>query len=353
MTFMHEGLSVEKKRWFPSVAVPRARALVLSAITAIVVIFLIGMSVYLKVTSETVLRVIIYGMSVGGAFALVAIGFSLIFGVANLLNMAQAAFFLLGGYLTWIFVDRVFNLASPQEELILATIISMVIMFFVGVGVYVTLIPLETSLLGVLMVTSAISMIVIQTINWLFGTVVRSLPYAIAGMTTVLGVKVPTQYLVIFVVSIAALLALLVFLSKAKFGKAIRAAAQDREAAMLMGVSTIKVNATVFGISAVLSTLAAAVTCSIPFTLEPLSAPLVWLGRAFVIVVLGGLGSLSGTVIAAFIIAYAGMALGEINPSWFPGLGAYITDVVVILVILIVLLVRPTGILGRPIKELI
>lgn len=303
--------------------------------------------------AEIILRVIIYGMCVGGAFALVAIGFSLIFGVARLLNLAQGSFFLLGGYLTWIFVDRIFDLASPQVELVFSAIIAMVIMFFIGVASYMIVYPLEASFLGVLMVSSAEGMFIVYTIYFLFGSVVRSLPYAAPGTVTILGVKVITQYLVILGFSIVALLSLLFFLSKSKFGKAIRATAQDREAARLNGVNTTKVNAVVYGISAVLATLAAALTCSVPFPLEPLSLPGIWLGIAAIIVVLGGLGSLSGTVLASFIFAYIPMALEEINPSWFPGLGHYITGVTAPLIILFVLLIRPTGLRGRPLKELL
>jgi len=303
---------------------------------------------------ETILRVIIYGMSVGGAFALVAIGFSLIFGVARLLNLAQGSFFLLGGYLTWIFVDRVFDFASPQVELVFSAIIAMVIMFLIGVASYMMVYPLEASFLGGLMVIVAEGTFIVYAINFLFGSVVRSLPFAAGNeMVTILGVEVHIQYFVILGFSVAALLSLLIFLSKTKFGKAIRAVAQDREAARLNGVNTTKVNAVVYGISAVLATLAAALTCSIPFPLEPLVLPGTFLGIAAIVVVLGGLGSLSGTVLASFIFAYIPMTLEEINPSWFPGLGAYITGIAAPLIILFVLLIRPTGLRGRPLKELL
>lgn len=302
---------------------------------------------------EIIIRILVYGLAVGGCNALVAIGFSLIFGVARLLNMAHGMFFVLGGYISYIFVTSVFGFLPSQLAMALSCIVAMILMFLVGVGAYAMLHPLGTNILATIITSSAQAYIIGTILLIIFGAYVKSLPFLISGTINIAGVEVANQYLLQTALSVLAMVVLIVFLSKTKIGKAIRATADDREAAMLMGINISKVNALVYGISAALAALAAAMTCSIPFNLEPLYAPGIWMGRAFTMSILGGLGSISGTVLGAFIYSYIQMGFMELSPSWFPGFGSYLVDIVMPVMVLLVLYFRPTGIRGRPIKEIL
>jgi branched-chain amino acid transport system permease protein len=295
----------------------------------------------------------VYGLAVGGCNALVAIGFSLIFGVARLLNMAHGMFFVLGGYISYIFVASVFGFLPPEIAMALSCIVAAILMFFVGIGAYAMLHPLGTNILATIITSSAQAYIIGTILLIIFGAYVKSLPFLISGTINIAGVEVANQYLLQTVISILLMAILIVFLSKTKIGKAIRATADDREAAMLMGINISKVNALVYGISAALAAVAAAMTCSIPFNLEPLYAPGIWMGRAFIMAILGGLGSISGTVLGAFIYSYVQMGFMEISPAWFPGFGSYLVDIVMPIMVLMILYFRPTGIRGRPIREIL
>lgn len=302
---------------------------------------------------DVILRILVYGLAVGGCNALVAIGFSLIFGVARLLNMAHGIFFVLGGYLSYIFVTSVFSFLPPEMAMALSSIVAVILMFFIGIGAYAMLHPLGTNILATIITSSAQAYIIGTVLLITFGAYVRSLPFLIPGTISIAGVEVASQYLLQTALSVLAMAILIVFLSKTKTGKAIRATADDRDAAMLMGINVSRVNALVYGISAALAALAAAITCSIPFNLEPLYAPGIWMGRAFVMAILGGLGSISGTVLGAFVYSYVQMAFMEISPAWFPGFGAYLVDIVMPIMVLLILYFKPTGIRGRPLREIL
>lgn len=285
-------------------------------------------------------QIIIYGLALGGAYALIAIGFSFIFGVARLLNMAHGTFFTLTGYFVWVFI----NWFGVNQHL--SMIVSLIVMFFVGIGVWYVVRPLAASLLGVVMVTFAISFTIENFLNWKFGAVTKSIPSLIQGTITLFGVEVISQYIVMIGASIVTLLFLMTSLTKTKLGTAIRAVAQDREAAMLNGVSTDKMNIIVIGTATLLVGIAAVLIFPVQ-VLGPFAGA-IWLGRCWTIVILGGLGSLKGSAAAAFIIAL-------IEQSLILGVegGGYIVDVLYVVIVLAVLFIRPRGLFGRPIKELL
>lgn len=306
-----------------------------------------------KMGAEIILRILIYGIALSGCNALVAIGFNLIFGVAKILNMAHGQFFILGGYLCYALVTSVFTQFPPSVSLAISGVIAIPLSFFIGIVVYAALRPVENNMLSVLIVSAAEGSFITTVLYMIYGAYVRSLPTLIPGTVKVLGVEVASQYLLQTGISFFMMLLLVAFLYKTKTGKAIRATADDREAAMLMGINTAKINAVTFGIAAALCTLTAMLTCSVPFIMEPLWAPGTWMNRSFVIAVLGGLGSITGTVLAALIYSFVGIALMELSPTWFPGLGAYLVDIVMPIAVLIILYLRPTGLLGRPLRELL
>lgn len=293
-------------------------------------------------------EIIIYGLALGGAYALIAIGFSFIFGVAKLLNMAHGAFFTLTGFFVWVFISE-FGLNEY-----LSMILSLIVIFFVGVSIWYIVRPLAASLLGVLMVTFAISFVIQEGLLWRFGSETKSIPTLIGGTVTLLGVEVISQYMVMIGASIVTLFCLLTFLTKTKLGTAIRAVAQDREAAMLSGVSNDVINVLVMGISTVLVGIAAILI--FPVQVLNYNSGTIWLAKCWTIVILGGLGSLKGSVAAGFIMSFIEQslmlgipAIGVLSAE----LASYLIDVVYVLIVLLVLFIRPWGLFGRPIKELL
>jgi branched-chain amino acid transport system permease protein len=282
-------------------------------------------------------EIIIYGLALGGAYALMATSFSFIYGVARLLNMAHGTFFTLTGYFVWIFINWLD--INPY----LSIIFSLIVMFFFGLAVWYIVSPLTASFLGVLMVTFAISFTVESLLNYVFGAATKSIPSLIGGTTSIFGVEVISQYLVMLGASLVTLFCLMTFLTRTTLGTAIRAVAQDREASMLNGVNSNQINTLVMGVATILAGIAAVLILPVQ-TLGPFVG-MTWLMKAWVIVVLGGLGSLKGSTVASFIIAFIEMTLimGVAG-------GGYIVDVLYVVIVLLVLFIRPTGMFGRPIR---
>ena len=282
-------------------------------------------------------QIIIFGTVHGAVLSLLAIGLSLVYGVGGIMNLAHGAFYLISGYIFyWVVV-------AANLGLFIGIIVVLISALLIGAITYMLFIkPLMKSPLAVLMITFAIGFFMQALILVI---VVVSHPILMAplipGSITIFGVTFGSQNILIIILSLSSVAIVTLFINKSKLGKSIRAVAQDREAAMLMGINANRILMYVVMLSALLAGLAAIL--NVPR--EYISPYVGWgiLTESFAIVILGGLGSLPGSVVGSFIIGYATSFINFVNDGAFAGFSALIPGIVII----ITLVIRPHGIFGK------
>ena len=283
--------------------------------------------------------ILIIGLVRGGVYALLAVGFSLIFGVARMINLAHTCFYMLAAYGIYTFADMLGM--SP----ILSIIISLIATTIIGLGTYKLFIDrVREHHVTVMLITLAIAMVFQECMLLFYGGHYLGAPSFIPGYQEILGVKVSYQHLLTFGVVLVVLLGVWALLSKTRLGIAIRATAQDTEIANLMGIDVSRILLITMGIAAALAAVAGVVVAP-TLVLEPhmWTPPLVMI---MAIVVLGGLGSVKGSFIGAFIIGFVEVLVVFLLPA-----GAFLKGAIALLVMVIVLLVRPEGLFGVAFEE--
>jgi len=247
---------------------------------------------------------------------------------------------MLGAYFTYIFYSMIFG-TGGKLILIISSFLSILTVSILACGVfYILLKPKIESLTYVMVISLAFALFIAEIMSLIFGIAGTSVPSFIEGNTTLFGVKVINQQLFLIPIALIILFTLLYFLKETKLGRGIDAVAQNREGAVLMGVNVKNANLIISGLSAALAALAGTV-------IAPVSAvvPHMWLFpliKAFAIAILGGVGSLGGSIIASFILGYA-----EVFTSFI--ISDQLTEMVSLIVIVTVLLIKPQGILGHKI----
>jgi branched-chain amino acid transport system permease protein len=283
--------------------------------------------------------VIINGLMIGGVYALLAVGFSLIFGVARIINLAHTAFYMLAAYLIFTFTSNV------GLNVYLSIAISVAMVTLIGILTYRLVIARvrehETT---VLIVTIALTIIAQESLLLGFGGSFRGIPLLVSGYTEILGVKVLYQYLVTFGVVLVALLGMWALLMKTRLGIAIRCTAQDREVANLMGIDVSRIGTITMAIAVALAAVAGALVAPI-LAVDPhmWTHPLV---VVLAVVVLGGLGSIKGSLLGAFILAFAEALVVHQYSQ-----GSFLKGAVALSVMLVVILLRPQGLFGVSFEE--
>lgn len=285
--------------------------------------------------------ILIIGAVRGALYSLIAVGFVLIFSVGGILNLAHGTYYMLGAYLTFIFYSLVFG-TGGTNFLIISVILSVVSVGIIAcLAYYILLRPHIQSLTYVMVMTLAIALFVSEFMSLLFGISGTSIPSLVEGSISIGGIKVINQQLILIPITALILPALWYFLKKTKMGQGIDAVAQQRTGAILMGVSVETATLITSGLSAGLAALAGAL-------IAPVSnvVPEMWLFpliKAFAIAILGGIGSLAGSVIASFVVAYA-----EVLSSFL--INEQLTELVALVVIIFVLLFKPSGIMGYKLR---
>ena len=284
--------------------------------------------------AEQVVTLLITGVSLGGMYAMMALGLSFLWGVTKMFNYAQGAFFTMAGYIAWALLGFGLNYA-------VVIIITVLIMFLFGLGFEKALLYPLRRLPGweinVLIVTLGAGFLLGHLAFALFGVPPRKLPPLVVGDFTIHGFLICWHDVVTFVAALAIVGLLLLFLEKVRDGMAMRALAQDMTGARIVGIRIDRMCGYAFAIAAALAGISA-IFLAPTFLIHPMVGWLVFI-RAFVIMVFGGLGSLKGTVVAAFI-----MAMVEVFVTFY--LGAVWALPVFILVLVITLVIRPRGLFG-------
>jgi len=277
----------------------------------------------------------------GGVYALLALGFTLIYGVSGVVNLAHGSFYMLGAYM--FYVLGTFALELPP---ILAVILSVAFVGVMGSVLYrLTIHPVLGDEVGVMVVTVCLALIFQQLMLLVFGPPNVPVASLVAGSMPIWGLTVTYARILAFVVSLVLFATLWVFIGKSKIGKAMRAVSQDREVAMLMGINTERLYMLAMAVS---SMLAAVAGIFISGSTTGVAGAWIWmypLAISFSIVILGGLGSIKGSLIGGFIIGYAEQTVAIAAPE-----GGAIISVVPFTVMVLVLLLRPKGLFGKRIE---
>jgi branched-chain amino acid transport system permease protein len=198
--------------------------------------------------------------------------------------------------------------------------------------------PLRHSQLGVLMITLAISLVIEQALFLIFGSEYRNVPAFIQSKVTIGGIDIAGQRLLTVAVAVVAIGALYLFIQRTRLGSAILAISQDAEAAKYMGIPSDRIFSLVMAISAALAALAGVLAG--PFLSVQPTMHLLPIMKAFAIVIVGGLGSIPGSIVAAMMLGYAETIVAyTISSSW--------TEIVSVLATLLMLVFRPAGIFGK------
>jgi branched-chain amino acid transport system permease protein len=279
------------------------------------------------------LNVIIYGAVISAIYAMLAVGFTLIFGVARILNLAHGAFYALGAYAAYS-LTAIFGV-----PLLVAAVLSILFVAAFGVAMERVLVrPLRHSQLAVLMITLAVALMVEQILLLTFGSEARNVPSMVTATLQIGGVDIGGQRLLALVMSIAILTGLWLFMQHTRLGAAILAISQDAEAARYMGIPSDRIYSIVMGLSAGIA--AAAGVLVAPFQSVIPSMGLLPLVKAFAIVIVGGLGSIPGSIVGALLLGYTETFIAfQVSIEW--------SQIVSVLAVLLTLVIRPAGFFGK------
>jgi len=281
---------------------------------------------------KVVLEILIYGGVASAIYAMLAIGLTLIVGLARVFNMAHGAFYMLGAY-------GVFTVSVTLKlPLFVAFVLSLLVVALIALLIErVCLRPLKGSLEGTLFMTLILALLFEEIIQLTYGPTPRATPAFIGGRIVLAGVSVPAQRMLVVVVALITILGLWVFISKTKIGGAILSVSQDPEAASLVGVNSKIIIMFVNGLAASLAALAGILVAPVLS-----SSPTMWLLpliKAFTIVILGGLGSVGGSILAALIVGYSETIVAfVISPR--------VSELVTLVILFLVIILRPSGLMG-------
>ena len=278
-------------------------------------------------------QVIIQGFLLSGLYALIAVGFTMIFSVGRVLNLAYGVYIMLGGYVYYVAVQM---LSLPKfPSFLLAALAGIVF----GVLTYLVLVKrFEKDPIAVEISTLILAVVMQAVIILIFSTAPRSMWPLIPGRLEVFGVSVLKNILFATAVSWVVLGSLMVFIHKTHIGRAIRAVSMDAKGAAVSGIDPHRINLVTWALSGVLGAIA-----GVFFATYTQLDPGMWvfpLITAVAVVIVGGIGSIIGSLIAAHIIGFMEVA----TTTW---ISADLRGVFTMLLIIVVLIVAPKGLLGK------
>jgi branched-chain amino acid transport system permease protein len=288
---------------------------------------------------EQFFQAAVYGVLQGGLYALIAVGFSLVWGVMHVVNVAHGAFVIAGAYVAW----------SVTTDLGLSPFIGMAVaaavLFAVGYVLQRGVINLvvNSPIWMTLLLTFGLELLIVNGLIIVYSGDFRSIPTDFAGQgLSVGGVRIPYGRLLGFGLALLLTLLLARFLDRTRSGRAIKATGMDRATARLMGIDVRHVYALTFAIAAALAAIAGSMV-GLVGTFSPAGAGSFTL-RSFVIAVLGGLGNMWGALAGGLLLGVAESLGGQY-------LSGTLVNAIGFAVLVFVLIVRPSGLLGRPFFE--
>ena len=280
------------------------------------------------------MEILIYGTINSVSLALYALGFAMVYGVSRLPNFAHGALFVLSGFLTWGFLN------SLGLHYLLSIALAMLTTGVIGALIYqFVLIRVRGMEISEIMASYAIGLAILEGLRWGgFKGMTYTLPAFIGGSTTIAGVSVDYQRLMVVVIGAAVVSLLWLFTRYTRIGLALRGMAQDERAAMMLGIDSDVMAVVAMGFGSMLAALAA--ICLLPLGNIVVEAGYNVLILAIAVCIVGGLGSWVGAVLAAFLIGFA-----QILTVYY--WGAHFQTVVALLAIILTLIIKPSGLFGK------
>jgi len=280
-------------------------------------------------------QTIINGLLLGGLYAISAIGFSMVWGVMGIINMAHGSLIMVGAYVSY------FAFSSLGIDPFLSLPLSMALLFVFGYGIQRILLNrlMRTSLLLSLVLTFGLDLVLANIAQLIFSADLRSVNTFYTSCSFAVGpLLIPYVRLAVFLLALVLAGGFYAFLNRTKAGQAILATALDKETARLMGIDPLQVYALTAGAGAALAGAAGSLA-SMLFPISP-SMGLSFIGSVFVITVLGGIGSIEGAVLA-------GLVYGLIQSFAASLFGVNYQEIVAFVIFLVILVLRPQGLLGK------
>ncbi len=297
----------------------------------------------LEIFKMSFLTYLINGLSLGSIYAIIALGYTMVYGIAKMLNFAHGDFIMVGCYVVFTIVS---TMGMPP---LAGIVVSMLICTIIGVSTEkIAYKPLRNagSPLAVLITAIGVSYFLQNAALLIFGADTKAFSSVIEweGISLADGqVKIQGVTIITIIVSVLILIALQTFINKTKSGQAMLAVSEDKGAASLMGIDVNKTISLTFAIGSALAAIAGVLMCSAYPSLTPYTGAMPGI-KAFVAAVLGGIGSIPGAMIG-------GLILGIIEILGKTYISSQLSDAIVFGILIVVLLVKPTGILGKNIQE--
>ena len=282
------------------------------------------------------------GIQVGSIYALVALGYTMVYGIVKLINFAHGDFIMVGGYLVVFTTPFLANLGVPAWLCVLAAVAVCS-----AIGVLTEKIaykPLRGApSLSVLITAIAVSLCLQNLALIFFSSSPRPMSAVFdVAPVTIGSIQFSGISILTIVMSVALMVALQLFIKKTRVGKAMRAVSEDSQAAILMGISTNKTISLTFAIGSGLAAMAAVMYCSAYPQVQPYMGSMLGL-KAFIAAVLGGIGSIPGAMLGGILIGLVESITRHFNSQ--------LADAVVFAILIVVLLVKPAGIMGKNVGE--
>ena len=286
-----------------------------------------------------IIETLINGLSSGGTYAMIALGYTMVYGIAKMLNFAHGDIIMVGGYM--IFVTMAVT-GSPIIGIIAA------ILFCVLLGITIEKVaykPLRgASPLAVLITAIGVSYLLQSTAQMIFGSAPKMVIIADLGNITVGSLKIPVYTVITLICSFAVMIALNLFVKYTKVGRAMIAVSEDRGAAQLMGINVNGIIMITFAIGSALAALAGFIMLMKSPSLSNTLGAMPGI-KAFTAAVIGGIGSIPGAMAGGIL-----MGVVEAVSFKIPAIAPY-TDAIEFLILIIILLVKPSGLLGKVRRE--
>lgn len=290
---------------------------------------------------------LINGLAVGGIYALIALGYTMVYGVLKLINFAHGDLFTLGGYLGFTLLVSM-GLAGKVSVPVAILIILLMAMVFIGISGYLleraAYRPLRQSNRLAAVVSALGASIFLQNAMMLYyGPRYESYPISVSAAITVFGVNIPLIRLMLFLSSVALMLILYWFINKTRTGKAIRAVATDQGAAKLMGIDVNRIISLVFIIGPGLGG-AAGILVGLCYGQIRYDMGTIYGLKAFTAAIIGGIGNIPGAMIGGLLLGVCEtMGAAYVSTAW--------SDAIAFLVLILILILRPKGILGERVAD--
>lgn len=281
------------------------------------------------------LQQLINGLQTGSIFALIALGYTMVYGIAKMINFAHGDIIMVGAYSLYVLVDKVKMPAIP------AVILTVIICSVIGITIEkIAYKPLRKApslavlitAIGVSFFLQSLALLIFDATPISFASIIKIEPIEIGGVV-IQGIT-----LITLVVTTICMVALTLFIRKTKMGRAMRAVSEDKQAAQLMGINVNRTISITFAIGSALAAIAGILYLSQYESLKPTLGALPGI-KAFVAAVLGGIGSVPGAMLGGILLGI----IESFAKSW----NSELVDAIVFGVLVLVLLVKPSGLLGK------